>query len=424
MVTAEKRQNSTFYEEKLDNGLQLLGQYIPGVQSSASVFWVNTGTRDEVPKEMGISHFLEHMAFKRTPTFGTDIDHVFEEMGAEHNAATWKEFTYYWARVLSEHTGKSIDVLTDLVRPVLNADDFDEERLVILEEIARYEDNPSHVLFDHFLNDYFGTHPLAMDTLGTQETIKALTVEEMREYHARRYGTNNILFSIAGNFDWDAVKTQVQERTRDWQAADASRPLTAPAFSPSFRVVVKDTLQTQQIAIGSPSVAEGDPRYYAGALMSTILGDDTGSRLYWSLVHEGIAESATAQMWEFDECGVFFVHLATDPEQTQRAFEIAEAELERMQGGDVTQDELDRAKAKLIASEVIRGESTNNRVMALIDSWLEHGRLETLEEIRRKIEAVTVTDVSNYLRDFPIWPQQVITAVGPATGENLRPPTQ
>ncbi|MGH2444335.1 MAG: M16 family metallopeptidase, partial [Chloroflexota bacterium] len=167
MVTTTTRQESAFYTHTLPNGLQMLGQKIPGVQSAAAVFYVNTGTRDENVKEMGVSHFLEHMAFRRSARMtGEEIDRVFEELGAEHNAGTWKEMTFYWARVLGDNAGWAIDVLSDLTRPALDAADFDQERDVILEEIARYEDIPTHVLLDRFMHDYFGDHPLAWETLG------------------------------------------------------------------------------------------------------------------------------------------------------------------------------------------------------------------------------------------------------------------
>jgi predicted Zn-dependent peptidase len=402
----------------------MIGQQIPGVQSVASVFWVNTGTRDEVAGEMGISHFLEHMAFRRTPHFGTKLDYVFESMGAEHNAATWKEFTYYWARVLSENCGQALAVLADLMRPVLTEEDFDQERGVILEEIARYQDNPSHLLFDSFTTHFFGDHPLAWDTLGTPETIKDLTVHQLRDYWGNRYVTHNVTFSIAGNFEWDAVTAHMRDLTQDWGTGEGGRLPAKPDFHPGFRVEVREKLMQEQIAIGVPSVAKGDPRYYAAALLSTILGDDTGSRLFWAVFQEGLAESAVCQAWDFDECGVMFVHLATDPGLAQRALEVTQAELERIQNFDVDQGELDRAKSKLISSEVIGGESTNNRVVALIDSWITQGRLETLEEIRRKIDDVTLEDLRSYVRDFPVWPQQVVTAVGPLGEDSLRNPTQ
>jgi predicted Zn-dependent peptidase len=420
MVTAT-RQDSQLYTRNLDNGLTMIGQRIPGVESAASIFWVRTGTRDEIKAHMGVSHFLEHMAFRRTKNLaGPEVDRAFEEIGADHNAATWKEFTFYWVRVLSENTPRAIEILSELTHPVLDADDFDQERKVILEEIARYEDQPSSVLIEQFMHDYFGDNPLSWETLGTEETIKSLTVEQMTDYWRRRYGTRNMIFSIAGNFDWSEVVSQLEDLTQDWQAGETGRALVPATFHPGFSVYQRDQFVQQQLAIGVPSVPSKDERYFAAAILSTILGDDTGSRLYWALYHEGLADSASAQVMDFEDTGVLMVHVSTQPEAMQRALDTAQAELERLQGFDVQQDELDRAKAKLNSSVIIGGESTNDRVLGLINSWLTRGRLETLEELRRRIDAVELGDLRAYLDAYPVWPKQVISSVGPLDESEIR----
>ncbi|GAC1466298.1 MAG: pitrilysin family protein [Chloroflexota bacterium] len=413
MATMLTRQNSRFHTHTLPNGLQMLGQLIPGMQSAAAVFWVQTGTRDENVEEMGVSHFLEHMAFRRTANVEGKVDRIFEEMGAEHNAATWLEMTFYWARVLSENVPRAIEVLADLTRPILDAEDFDQERNVILEEIARYDDMPTHILVSNFMRDFFGSHPLSWETLGTNATIKGLTVEQMREYWARRYGAQNIVFAIAGHFDWNSVVSQVEKLSETWEPGESIRDLKPAHFSPSTRVYPHQKFVQEQIAIGTPTVSRDDPRYFAAATLATILGDDSGSRLYWTLYHTGLAESASAQPMQFQDNGLMLVHIATDPDKAEEALRVAQGELERLQRFDIEQDELDRAKAKLVSSVIIGGESTNERVMSLIRSWLARGRLETLEEMRKQIEAVTLDDLRALVDQYPLWPNQVITAVGP-----------
>lgn len=420
MATTLSRRDSKLYTHTLPNGLQMLGQYIPGVQSAAAVFWVCTGTRDEPPGEMGVSHFLEHMAFRRTRRMtGDEIDRAFEEMGADHNAGTWLEMTFFWVRVLSENVAPSLELLADLTHPILDAGDFDHERDVILEEIARYEDMPAHILFAMFMQDYFRNHPLARETLGTPETIKALTVAQMQEYWNRRYGTRNMIFAVSGNFDWDAVVDCVGRVSATWAEGESERTLVIPVFTPGVHVYQRDQFVQEQIAIGTPSVKRSDPRYFAAALLSTILGDDTGSRLFWSVQQTGLAESVSAGSMEFDDTGLMLVHLATEPGLAAKALAATQAEMQRLQDFDVRQDELDRARAKLQSAVVIGGESTNERVMGLIRSWLAEGELETLEDIRRKIDAVTLDDLRSLVRDYPLSPQQVITAVGPLAEEEL-----
>jgi predicted Zn-dependent peptidase len=423
MATIATRQDSTFHTHVLPNGLQMIGQTIPGVESVAAIFWVCTGTRDEVKDQMGVSHFLEHMAFRGTPHLSSgEVDRAWEEMGADHNAATSWEMTFYWARVLSENTDRAIEVLSELTRPVLDAEAFDQERNVILEEIARYEDQPVHVLFNQFMSDFFGEYPLAWETLGTPQTIRALTVEEMRDYWRRRYGASNIIFSIAGGFDWEHVKETVGRLTAHWEPGQGGRALGRPVFEPKRRVHRHDRFVQQHIAIGTPLVARSDPRYYAAALLATILGDETGSRLFWSVYQEGLADSASAQAMEFEDTGMLLVHIGTDPRTARQALAVTQGEMERLQRFDVDRAELERAKAKLNSSVIIGGESTNERVMGLISSWLTQGRLETLEEVRQKIDAVTLGDLKSLLNDRPVWPNQVVTAVGPLSQEELFSP--
>lgn len=417
--------DSTLYAHQLPNGLQMLGQLMPDVESAAAIFWVNTGTRDEVPSQMGVSHFLEHMAFKRTEHYTSQqIDRLFEQLGADHNAATSREMTFYWVRVLRESVGPAIQILSELTHPLLDNEDFDQERNVILEEIARSEDQPIHVLFTKFLHDYFGDHQLALEILGTPDTINALNVEEMRAYLSERYGTSNIIFAIAGTFDWDEVVGEIEQLSRNWQRGKTGRTLQPAGFHPGFHVERREQFAQEQVAIAVPSVDRTDPRYYAAAVLATILGDDRGSRLYWSVYQTGLAETVSAEAMEFEDNGVMFVHLATEPKLAVEAIRVVREQMNKIQQVDIQPDELQRAKTKLKTSVIIGGESTNDRVMGLINSWLTVGRLETLEEIRDKIDAVTLEDIRALVEEFPLAPRQLITAVGPLTDEDLAPAIQ
>lgn len=420
MASTITRQDSLFYTHRLDNGLQMVGQSIPGVRSATAVFWVRTGTRDEEPEQMGISHFLEHMAFRGSKDLpGDQIDRAFEEMGAEHNAGTWLEMTFYWARVLSENVDRVLYVLSQLMQPEIDDAAFEQERNVILEEIARYEDMPTHILVSNFMRDFFGDHPLARETLGTPETIKNLTSEQMRSYWATRYGTENVIFAIAGHFDWNEVVAELERLTANWPAGNAGRALAPTAGRPGFHVYGSEKFTQEHMAIGVATVPRDHSRYYAAAVLATILGDDTGSRLFWALHQTGLAEVAVAQTLEFDDNGLLFAHIATEPTKAQQALDAALEAMDRVQSFDVEQAELDRAKAKLISSIIIGGESTSERVMSLIRSWLTRGSLETLEEVREKVERVTLEDLRDLLNEYPLGPRRVITAIGPVAENEL-----
>lgn len=403
------------FSHRLTNGLQLVGEYMPSVESASACFYVDTGARDEPRELMGVSHFLEHMMFKGTA--GRDyraINRAFEEMGAENNAGTWLEFTYYWAKVLSDQTPKLIELLADMMRPRLAEEDFNQERSVILEEIARYEDIPGFKLFEYLQLAYFGDHPLSYLTLGTPETIGGMQLEAMRAYHRRRYAPNNIIFAIAGKFDWESVARQVEELSAGWQPGEAGRRAedVRPA-SPVRRIQHRPDLQQQLMTVATPSVGRSHPDHYTAELLATVLGDSTGSRLYWGVREQGLAESADAEYMAFDGTGLLLSTATTTPESAPACLRAIQGELTKLQADGVAEDELVRAKTKLASRVVMDGESTNRRMLALIGSWLALGRLETLEEVVARIEAVRAADIRGLLDRLPLTERQVLVALGP-----------
>jgi len=420
VLATGNRQRTTFNTHRLPNGLRLLGQYMPSVQSASACFYVNTGARDEDPRIMGVSHFLEHMMFKGTARRGyEDINQAFEEMGAQNNAGTWLELTYYWAKVLGDQVPALIELLADMMRPALRTEDFEQERHVILEEIARYEDIPTSILFDRLLETYYQGNTLAHRTLGTTETISTMAVDEMRRYWQRRYQANNILFSIAGNFDWDAVTAQVEALCGWWDGGESGRMTEDVAPAPSFRAVTKADLQQEMIAIGLRSVPQSDDARYTADVLGTILGDSTGSRLFWGVRETGLAESVGSQYMALDGSGLLIIYATTEPGKAADCLAAVRREVQRLQDGGVTEEELRRAKTKLATRVVMGGESTNNRMLSLIDSWLSIGRLETLEEVEEAIEGVSVADCRALLDRLPLPAHEVGVALGPLPEDAL-----
>ena len=421
MVVETNEAGIRLYTHRLANGLQLVGEYMPSVESVSACFYVDTGARDEPKELMGVSHFLEHMMFKGTPTRDyRAINRAFEEMGAENNAGTSLEFTYYWAKVLSDQTPKLIELLADMMRPRLAEEDFNQERNVILEEIARYEDVPGFKLFEHLQEAYFGEHPLSYLTLGTPATISAMQPDAMRAYHRRRYGPNNMLFSIAGKFDWETVARQVDELTAGWQPSEAGRRADdVRRDAPLRRVIHRPDLQQQLMAITTGSVSRSHPEHYTAEVLATVLGDSTGSRLYWGVREQGLAESAEAEYLALDGTGLLLSSATTAPETAAACLRAMQTELARLQADGVTEEELVRAKIKLASRVVMDGESTNRRMLALVGSWLALGRLETLEEVVAKIEAVRTTDIRHLLDRLPLTENQVVVALGPVDEATL-----
>jgi predicted Zn-dependent peptidase len=393
---------------------------MPDVQSVSSCFYVKTGGRDEDPALGGVSHFLEHMTFKGTPRRSyEDINREFEAIGAENNAATGHEFTYFYAKVLREYMPDLVDLLADMMRPRLDGADFDQERHVILEEIARYEDIPRFKLFNFLMEHYFHGTGLARPVLGTNETISALTVEAMRAYWERRYGANNMIFAIAGNYDWERVSAQVETLCQDWFTGEVTRrPISVDPPSRLY-VYERPDLQQQLVDIGFPGVSYADPDRYAAEVLGTILGDSTGSRLYWEVQETGLAEGVGGDYMAMDGTGMLIISASLQPAKTPRALEAIRGVVQRLQREPITEDELRRAKTKLMSRLVMSGESTNSRMLSLCGSWLALGRLETLEEEEAQIDAVTLDDLYRLRERVPLDGHQITVALGPVPERDL-----
>ncbi len=204
-----------FLKHTLPNGLQIVAECNEAAYSTAVGFFVNTGARDENDAIAGVSHFLEHMVFKGTPTRSADdVNREFDEMGAHYNAFTNEENTVFYAAVLPEHQCRAVDLLADILRPSLRADDFETEKQVILEEIQMYEDQPPFGADDKGRAMHFGAHPLGRSVLGTAESVRGLTSEAMGEYFRRRYSPGNIVLAAAGRIDFAGLVACVRAQLR------------------------------------------------------------------------------------------------------------------------------------------------------------------------------------------------------------------
>src|SRR5436309_4421117 len=230
-----------FHSHKLANGLTIIGESSPSARSVALGFFVRTGSRDETPEICGVTHFLEHMVFKGTPhRTALDVNRDFDRIGAHYNAFTSEENTVFYAAVLPEYLPPAFDILADILRPSLRGDDFDMEKNVIIEEIGMYEDQPMWSAYDHAKRVYFADHPLGNSILGSVESIKALTRDQMNGYFERRYVAPNITVVAAGNFDFAGLVSLVEKHCGGWESGPVGRQGVRPTRgSGAFEVLAR-----------------------------------------------------------------------------------------------------------------------------------------------------------------------------------------
>ncbi len=411
--------NDLLSVERLSNGLTVVGQRMPGVESVAVGFHVRTGSRDESPDVAGVSHFLEHMMFKGTERRSAlDISREFEQMGAEFNAFTWVESTVYYARVLGDQLPHALDLLADMMRPKLDPQEFTTEKGVIIEEIARSEDQPTHDLIHKLFATFFSPHPLGNSVLGTEESIRALPVERMRDYQLRRYSPNNMVLGIAGNFDWDRLLPLAEEKSRPWGEGESGHAAAEFRPEPRVAVEVRSNLQQEHVALASAGPDQASDETWAAELAAAILGDSSGSRLYWEVAQKGLADSIETEYYGFDGAGMFLSYYSASPEKAPEVLRIVRSEMERLASEGPTEEELERAKVKAVSDAVIGGEATHRRMFEVVDLYVAKGRALSLDEITRAIESVKVEDVLRVLSRYPLTPFTV-QAAGPLSEPEL-----
>ncbi len=420
--TTNNGNGSRFYTHRLKNGLQILAEHMPDFESVAVAFHVRTGARDEPdPRVYGVSHFLEHMVFKGTAKrTAEEISLAFNNIGAEFNAFTSLEQTFYYARILGENLAPAVELLADMMQPRLDKDEFTTERGVIIEEIARSEEVPARQAYRWLMKHYFGEHPLGREVLGSRESISQMDVEWMRDYWRQRYSANNLILAVAGNFQWEQVLELAERYCADWPSGEAGRAAQpyAPATA-NMAVCTEEKLQQEQILMAFPSLGLEDPDFYAMELACMVLGDGSGSRLFWNIHQKGLAEAAVAGLMAFHGTGLVELYATTTPTNAPEVLRLMQSELKTLVKEGVHEDELRRAKDKLISQIVLSAEHTNSRMQALPATWLSEGKLKSTEDEVADVEAVTVDKVRETLARFPILDKLIVTAYGPLDKQAL-----
>ena len=401
-----------FHQTTLPNGLEVVAELNDDVFSVAFGFYVRAGARDEFATVSGVSHFLEHMAFKGTERFSAeDVNRIFDEIGADNNAMTSEESTVFYAATLPEYLPKTFEVQSSILFPTLRQDDFDMEKKVILEEIGMYEDQPASVAYDRAMQLHFAGHPLGQSVLGTTESVSALTSEQMRGYHAEHYRAGNIVLAVAGRTEWSTVLELAQKHCGHWPSGGSPRtPLPAQA-APSTKYIVKEC--QQQLIIQMAAAPSGsDPRRFAAELLCVIVGDDTNSRLYWDLVDPALAESAEVGYYEYEGVGTYLTFLSGSPESMKSNLEQISRQFAAVNANGVTAEELEQARNKVATRVVLRGERPMGRLSSLGGNWLSRREYRSIADDLAILRGVTVEDIQQLLIEFPLV-QTTTVGVGP-----------
>ncbi|WP_158508822.1 M16 family metallopeptidase [Gemmatirosa kalamazoonensis] len=403
----------------LDNGLTVLSEEIPGVRSVAFGAFVQAGSIHEPRERMGVSHLLEHMVFKGTPTrTARQLSLEVETLGGSLDAYTTREYTSYQARVLDEHLDVATDVIADLVfRPLLRDADLALERNVVIEEIGMVEDTPDDLVFELHNELLWGSHPYGHAILGTRETVGALGTAELRALHERAYHPGRVVVAAAGRVEHDRLVESLVRSGWDREPRRDATPLaTCPPTpqAPAYRHEPDRELTQTHVVFGSTTVPHADPRRYALSLVSMLLGGGMSSRLFQKVREEqGLAYAVhTFQSFHVDT-GLHGVYVASAPETARRAADSVREELARLASESLPDEELEAGKRQLKGQITLSLESVTNRMYRAAGVELFGEPFRTLDDALALVERINPEDVRDVCAAFFAPEQQTVLSLGP-----------
>jgi predicted Zn-dependent peptidase len=383
---------------QLDSGTRVITEPLQGVRSAAIGLWIGTGSRDEDEGRAGVTHFLEHLLFKGSSKYSAqDIAEIFDTFGGELNAATARDYTVVYGRVLDEHVETAVDVMTDMVfAPTLA--DLDSEREVVLEEIAMIVDSPQELVHDLITQAVFGKHPLGRPVLGNAEVIANVSRRSVTAYHRARYTAANVVVAAAGSVEHKpllALVERMEEKLRDPPTRKpAARPPFVASPPPTLRFQRKDTEQ-YHVCLGAPGISRSDKRRFAASILDGVLGGSASSRLFQEIREKrGLAYSVYTYSSQYADTGQIGIYVGTREENLAVCLEIIAEQIASVAAGEVSDEELDRAKQNLKGRIMLSMELTSNRMSRLGKSVITDSELMSLDRILAEIEAVETPGVA------------------------------
>lgn len=413
----------------LPGGLRVITESMPGSRSASFGVWVGVGSRDETPSLAGTSHYLEHLLFKGTRRrTALEISSALEAVGGELNAYTAKEHTCYYAHILAEDLPLAVDVVGDLVNNALvDAEDIDSERGVILEEIAMRDDDPMDVVHDAFLEALYGDTPVGRPVIGSVESVKALRREQIAGYYKRRYELPAMVVAAAGKVDHKQVVNLVRKAFGERLTGDVqphphrsgpSHRTRRPAEP--VKVVRRDTEQANFV-LGTLGLSRHDERRFALGVLSSALGGGASSRLFQQVrERRGLAYSIYSMTSQYAGTGMFGVYAGCTPRRAKDVLSIVREELASVGAHGLTDEELARGKGQLRGGLVLGLEEADARMSRLGKAELAYGEVLEVEELLAHIDKVTAGDVQELAADLVSRPF-CLAAVGPFGKRDLAP---
>jgi predicted Zn-dependent peptidase len=413
---------STHQVHVLQGGARLVTATLPERHSTSLVFMFGGGSRLEDERLAGVSHFIEHLNFKGTKNrpSSKEIADAIEGVGGFINASTDKELTAYWARVPAEHMDLALDVLFDIVtNSKLDPADVERERMVILEELKMYQDQPQELVQNLFEEIMWPEHPLGRDIAGTEESVARLTRDDILEYANAHYRLPNLVIAAAGSLDDNTTLDVVNPRLTLPADLNGVLPALPPASLAAPRLLLRRRKTEQaHICLGVRAPSYLHPDRYAIDLLNTVLGEGMSSRLFLSIRERlGLAYDVHSFTQKHRDTGYLAIYIGVDPKKAVEAVNAAIGECRKLQEVEVTREELGRAKEFTKGRLRLELETTNGVAFWLCYQELLLKEIRTVEEEVAQIDAVSAADIKRVANDLFASPMQM-TVIGPFAREN------
>ena len=416
---------TTVRRSVLPSGVRVLTESVPGAQSASVAFSVAVGSRDEQNGHFGSTHFLEHLLFKGTKRrTALDIAIAFDSVGGSSNASTGKEHTSYYARVQDAALPLAIDVIGDmLTSSLIDPVEFENERTVILEELAMNDDDPQDVAHEAFAEAVLGSHELGRPIGGTNETITAVTREAVWEHYQANYRPQDLVVTAAGGVNHDEVIRLVEQAltTAGWDLSRKAKPAPRRAqeqalieSGTSLKVIHRPIQQTN-VLIGCQGLIANDSRRWALSVLNTVLGGGMSSRLFQEIREKrGLAYSVYSFNQGYSDGAYFGLYAGCSPAKTTEVTRLMLLELEKLANDGITQDELTLAKGNINGGLALKFESTQARMSRLVGSELVAGEFYDLDALIHQFNSVTGEQVRELAAELHSR-SRTIVAVGDVT---------
>ncbi len=412
---------ANYFYHKLPNGIELIGQYMPSLNSISVGFQFDAAVINEPEDKQGLSHLFEYMLFQGTKRKDARaLNEAFESLGARKGASMGMESSLVYAQIVNTKFDATLARFHEvLLPPTLPRDEVEQMRSLILQEIRRRDDEPMSRIFEVVRGKFYEGTALSRLVLGTNESVQSLQRQDLQDFWGAHYHPNDALFAISGKFDWEHVQEQIQTLFSDWEGNAEASPAQHPHPQSSITTEYREGKQ-EHLALMTPFPNYSDEDYYAAMVIAEVLGGNMASRLFVEVREKrGLVYGVSAGLTASRSIGGLRIYAGTTPEQARECFQVILDQLRILRQHGITVDELERAKIQLKSETIMRSEGSFSRMSAILRSWWYDRRFRTIQEVREGIDAVSQEQVLRVLQRYSLIEPLTVAAIGPLSQEEL-----